>query len=113
MEYKRRNVERGTPPTPHGPSELLLIKSNGRLLFLKMSELQWVEAERDYLRLHLATGTHFIRDTMNNFQQRLDPSGFLRIHRSAIVNIHEVALQKLSRCGAPYSRRGPPCHSAN
>jgi two-component system LytT family response regulator len=70
--------------------QLLLIKSAGRLLFLKMSDLKWVEAERDYLRLHLENGSHFIRDTMNNFQQRLDKNGFIRIHRSTIVNVNEI-----------------------
>jgi two-component system LytT family response regulator len=72
-------------------SPLLLIKSAGRLLFLKMSDLKWVEAERDYLRLHLENGSHFIRDTMNNFQQRLEKNGFLRIHRSTIVNLNQIA----------------------
>jgi two-component system, LytTR family, response regulator len=72
-------------------SQLLLIKSAGRLLFLKMSELKWVEAERDYLRLHLEKGGHFIRDTMNTFEQRLDKNGFIRIHRSTIVSVNEIS----------------------
>jgi two-component system, LytTR family, response regulator len=71
-------------------SELLLIKSQGRLIFLKMSELRWVEADRDYVRLHLGKTSHFLRDTMNNFQRRLDGKRFIRIHRSTIVNINEI-----------------------
>jgi two-component system LytT family response regulator len=74
-----------------GAGQLLLIKSAGRLRFLKMSELKWVEADRDYLRLHLEKENHFIRDTMNNFQKRLDASGFVRIHRSTIVNVNEIS----------------------
>jgi two-component system, LytTR family, response regulator len=72
--------------TPQETSELLLIKSRGRLLFLKMSELKWVEAERDYIRLHLEKESHFVRDTMNNFQKRLSKDEFIRIHRSTNVN---------------------------
>jgi two-component system, LytTR family, response regulator len=72
------------------PSELLLIKSRGRLLFLKMSELKWVEAERDYIRLHLEKESHFVRDTMNNFQTRLNAQDFIRIHRSTIVNVNKI-----------------------
>jgi two-component system, LytTR family, response regulator len=71
-------------------TELLLIKSRGRLLFLKMSDLKWVEAERDYIRLHLEKESHFVRDTMNNFQQRLNRDQFIRIHRSTIVNVNKI-----------------------
>jgi two-component system, LytTR family, response regulator len=71
--------------------ELLLVKSGGRLLFLKMSELNWVEAERDYIRLHLERETHFVRDTMNKFQHRLNQNEFMRIHRSTIVNVNKIA----------------------
>jgi hypothetical protein len=51
-----------------------------------MSELKWVEAERDYIRLHLEKESHFVRDTMNNFQKRLSKDEFIRIHRSTNVN---------------------------
>jgi len=92
-----RNIERQhhqqqspTSAPVQESSQLLLIKSAGRLLFLKMSDLKWVEAERDYLRLHLEKDSHFIRDTMNNFQRRLDKNGFIRIHRSTIVNVNEI-----------------------
>jgi two-component system LytT family response regulator len=77
-------------PGPPDPSELLLIKSRGRLLFLKMSDLKWVEAERDYIRLHLESETHFVRDTMSNFQHRLNKDEFIRIHRSTIVNVNKI-----------------------
>jgi two-component system LytT family response regulator len=92
----------GPPAAPQEPSELLLIKSRGRLLFLRMSELKWVEAERDYVRLHLEKDNHFIRDTMNNFQRRLDKNGFIRIHRSTIVNVNEIC-EILPLLGGDYS----------
>ena len=81
----------GPPPAPQEASELLLIKSHGRLLFLRMSELKWVEAERDYVRLHMEKDSHFIRDTMNNLERRLEKRGFIRIHRSTIVNVNEIS----------------------
>lgn len=77
-------------PTSADVPRLLLIKSNGRLFFHKMSELKWVIAERDYLQLYLDGSQHFIRETMNNFQRRLD-SGFVRIHRSTIVNVDQIS----------------------
>jgi two-component system, LytTR family, response regulator len=102
--------ETGTParhsperrPGPPEPSELLLIKSRGRLLFLKMSDLKWVEAERDYIRLHLESETHFVRDTMSNFQQRLNKDAFIRIHRSTIVNVNKI-VEILPLLGGDYS----------
>ena len=66
--------------------ELLIIKSEGRLIFLKTFEVRWIEAEKDYVKVHLAKTTHLVRETMSNIQRRLDPDTFMRIHRSAIVN---------------------------
>jgi two-component system LytT family response regulator len=83
-------------------SELLLIKAGARLLFLKMAEIKWVEAERDYVRLHLEKDSHFIRETMNNLEKRLDKNGFIRIHRSTIVNVNEIC-EILPLLGGDYS----------
>jgi DNA-binding LytR/AlgR family response regulator len=93
IETERRlNQSLAVAPTACAElSQLLLIKSAGRLLFLKVSDLKWAEAERDYLRLHLEREGHFIRDTMNNFQQRLDSNLFIRIHRSTIVDVNEIS----------------------
>jgi two-component system, LytTR family, response regulator len=89
-EYQKLQESDRKLSAPQQASELLLIKSGGRLLFLRKSELKWIEAERDYVRLHLEKDSHFIRDTMNNFQRRLDKNGFIRIHRSTIVNVNEI-----------------------
>jgi two-component system, LytTR family, response regulator len=107
IEYLDRQKSEGqrsvdSPSDSQEPSELLLIKSRGRLLFLRMSELKWVEAERDYVRLHLEKDSHFIRDTMNNFQRRLNKNGFIRIHRSTIVNVNEIC-EILPLLGGDYS----------
>jgi two-component system, LytTR family, response regulator len=100
IEYQERQQSADPPGPPQ--DALLLIKSQGRLLFLRMSELKWVEAERDYVRLHLEKDSHFIRDTMNNFQRRLDKRGFIRIHRSTIVNVNEIS-EILPLLGGDYS----------
>lgn len=72
------------------PRQLLIVKSEGRLLFLRMSEVRWIEADKDYIRLHLLKGTLLVRETMNGIQKRLDQAVFVRIHRSTILNIHEI-----------------------
>jgi two-component system, LytTR family, response regulator len=102
IEYQERQGAARPPSGLQEPTELLLIKSGGRLLFLRMPELRWVEAERDYVRLHLERESYFIRDTMNNFQRRLDKNGFIRIHRSTIVNVNEVC-EILPLLGGDYS----------
>jgi len=71
-------------------SDRVVIKSSGRIYFLKVEEIDWVEGAGDYLSLHSTSGTHLIRETMGNFHARLDPRKFLRIHRSTIVNIERI-----------------------
>jgi two-component system LytT family response regulator len=72
-------------------TDLLVVKAAGKLVFVRTAELRWIEAEKDYVRLHLNRGSYFIRETMTNLQKRLDPNAFIRIHRSTIVNIHEIS----------------------
>ena len=68
----------------------LVIKSGGRIFFLKMEEIDWIEAAGNYLRLHAGAETHLLRETMNALEGRIDPARFLRIHRSTIVNIERI-----------------------
>ena len=68
----------------------VVIKSGGRIYFLKIEDIDWVEGAGDYLNLHSSNQTHLIRETMGNFQAKLDPRKFLRIHRSTIVNIERI-----------------------
>src|SRR5438270_12357228 len=68
----------------------LVIKSGGRIFFLKMEEIDWIEAAGNYLRLHVGAETHLLRETMNALEGRIDPERFLRIHRSTIVSIERV-----------------------
>jgi two-component system LytT family response regulator len=72
------------------PIDRVIIKSGGRIYFLKVEEIDWVEASGDYLSLHSTGRSHLIRETMGNFHARLNPRKFLRIHRSTIVNIERI-----------------------
>lgn len=72
------------------PLDRLVVKTGGRIFFLKMDEIDWIEAAGNYLRLHVGKDTHLIRDTMSALESRIDPNKFLRIHRSTIVNIERV-----------------------
>ena len=68
----------------------LVIKTSGRVVFLKVDEIDWVDAAGNYVRLHAGAESHMLRETMGRLEERLDPEKFLRIHRSTIVNIERI-----------------------
>lgn len=70
--------------------ERLVVKSVGRVFFLKTDEIDWIEAAGNYLKLHVGREGHLIRETMNAVEAKLNPEKFLRIHRSTIVNIDRI-----------------------
>jgi two-component system LytT family response regulator len=70
--------------------ERLPVAENGRILFVKTREIDWIEANGNYARLHVGARAHEIRETLNNLDRKLDPRDFLRIHRSTIVNVHLI-----------------------
>ena len=68
----------------------ILIKSAGRVFFLKTDEIDYVQAEDYYVRLQVGRKGHLLRETMNEMESKLDPRKFPRIHRSTIVNIERI-----------------------
>jgi two-component system LytT family response regulator len=68
----------------------LIVKSGGRVFFLRTEEIDWIEAAGNYVRLHLGEESHLFRETMNRMESRLDPKRFARIHRSRIVNTERI-----------------------
>ena len=68
----------------------LVVKSGGRVFFLRTEELDWIEAAGNYVRLHLGEESHLFRETMNGMEGRLDTRRFVRIHRSRIVNTERI-----------------------
>lgn len=70
--------------------ERLVVKSIGRVFFLKVDEIDWIEAAGNYVKLHVGRDGHMIRETMNGIETKLDPDKFLRIHRSTVVNIDRI-----------------------
>jgi two-component system LytT family response regulator len=70
--------------------ERLVVKSAGRIFFLNVEEIDWIEAAENYVRLHAGRESHLIHGTMNKLASRLDPLRFLRIHRSTIINVRKI-----------------------
>ena len=76
--------------------EHLAIKNAGQVTFVKVSEIDWIEAADYYACLHVGTRTHLLRRSMAELDQELDQTMFCRIHRSTIVNLDRVRGLELS-----------------
>jgi two-component system LytT family response regulator len=84
--------DRDTQPKARASGYLsrLMVKSASRVFFLKVDEIDWIEAADYYVNLHVGRKSHLLRETMSDMEAKLDPEKFLRIHRSAIVNLDRV-----------------------
>lgn len=81
------------------PVPRFLARSAGRAVPIKADEIDWISAEGDYACLHTQKQKHLLRETLNILQQQLDPSQFIRIHRSIIVNIDRIKELELQSHG--------------
>ena len=68
----------------------LVIKVNGRVVFLDLDSIDWVEAAANYVRLNVGKESYLLRETIGGISERLDANQFVRIHRSTIVNHHKI-----------------------
>jgi two-component system, LytTR family, response regulator len=68
----------------------LVVKSAGRIVFLRVEEIDWVEAADNYVRVHAGRESHLIRETLQSLENCLNPEKFLRIHRSTLVNLDRI-----------------------
>jgi two-component system LytT family response regulator len=71
--------------------ERLVIKSGGRITFLRTDEINWIEADDKYVHLHTSKARPMVRQTLSAMEEQLDPAKFRRVHRSAIVNVERIA----------------------
>jgi two-component system LytT family response regulator len=81
---------------PARPLDRIAIKETGQVSFVKICDIDWIEAADYYTCLHVGAKTHLLRRSMSEFEQELDPAVFCRIHRSSIVNIARVEGLKLN-----------------
>ncbi|MFZ0420516.1 MAG: LytTR family DNA-binding domain-containing protein [Candidatus Sulfotelmatobacter sp.] len=79
--------------------ERLAVKSVGQVSFVKISEIDWIEAADYYACLHTGPRTHLVRRSMSELEQELDPAVFCRVHRSTIVNLSRVRSLQLGADG--------------
>jgi DNA-binding LytR/AlgR family response regulator len=76
------------PPVPQ--SSRLVFRLPSQIVFVAADEIEWIGAEGNYCRIHTGNRTILIRELMVEIERRLDPSRFVRVHRSAIVNVDSI-----------------------
>ena len=75
----------------HQTKDRLIVRSGGRVIFVPVDEIDWIEADANYVRVHLRGNiAHLSRQTMGKMTEQLDGSQFIRIHRSFIVNVNRI-----------------------
>jgi len=68
----------------------IIIRADGRITFLHTREIDWIEADDKYVHLHTGKGARMVRQTLSAMEEELDPKKFIRVHRSAIVNLDRI-----------------------
>jgi two-component system LytT family response regulator len=86
LEERRRPTDAASPQYP----SMLMVRSGSRLLFVKTEQIDWIESEDYYARVHVGAASYLLREPMSSLEARLDPQRFGRVHRSTIVNYERV-----------------------
>jgi len=80
-------------------ADRLAVRTADRIVLLRISEIDWVEAAGDYVSLHVGKKVWLMRSTIGAIDRRLAPYGFARIHRSTLVNVDRVRELRALACG--------------
>lgn len=88
IERARRQLGRAASSAP---AERFAIRIGTRVQYVAAADVEWIEADGDYAALHVHGERHLLRETLHTLSKRLDPARFLRVHRSAIVRVDQVA----------------------
>jgi DNA-binding LytR/AlgR family response regulator len=93
-----RDQAHRVPQPPRYEAEMW-VQRRGEFVRLRVGDIEWVEADRDYVHLHAAGRSYMMRETMGNLESRLDPEHFMRIRRSALVRKACVSAVRLQGYG--------------
>jgi two-component system LytT family response regulator len=67
-----------------------VLKTGSDIHFIRAADIIWVESQADFIRVHTTGAAQLVRETLQSLEDRLDPTRFLRIHRSSLVNLEHV-----------------------
>lgn len=89
-DYHQSESVRIENPAKNGYQKRLVIKSAGKIQFVEVEDIDWIGAEGSYVSINIKGKTHLMRESLKKLETVLNPSSFLRIHRSTIINISRV-----------------------
>jgi two-component system LytT family response regulator len=84
---------------PRRSGDRLVIRVDGRVRFIEIDQIDWLEAEGNYVRLHCGEESHLVRDTIARMHERVGEASFFRIHRSRVVNLARIEELRIGRGG--------------
>ena len=85
--FPRTDEAQALPPSQ--PTRVA-VKTRGRLSYVEVDSIEWIESQGNYLALHVGSRAHLIRETLASFERRLDPDKFVRVHRRTIVAVERI-----------------------
>lgn len=97
LQRAKQNLQRDADSASR--PERIIVKSAGQIVFVKLAEIDWIEAADYYSCLHVGAKSHLLRRSMTELENELYGSSFCRIHRSAIVNLSRVRTLKIGPDG--------------
>ena len=91
LEQLARERGPAQPPRPRRWLDWVMVKARGRVELVRTADIDWIEAEGNYVRLHAGKKAWLVREKIGALEERLDPDAFLRVHRSSIVQVDRLA----------------------
>ena len=88
LDLIAKRAERKPEPAPI--SDRMVVRTGGRVVFLDVGEIDWIEAAANYVKLHVGQESYALREGIGKIAERLDSDRFVRIHRSVIVNAGKI-----------------------
>jgi two-component system, LytTR family, response regulator len=85
--FPRTDEAQALPPSQ--PTRVV-VKTRGRLSYVEVDSIEWIDSQGNYLALHVGSRAHLIRETLASFERRLDPGKFVRVHRRTIVAVARI-----------------------
>lgn len=90
LDRKLMNLLQEVKPNS-GYLERIIVKNGGRVFFINVEEISWIEAADVYVRIHTAGGqSYLVRGSIGKLEEKLDPAQFLRVHRSTVVRLRQI-----------------------
>ena len=86
----QQHIEVRDEPVGGSFLERIMIKERGSIFFVKVDEIDWIEAAGDYVSLNVGAKSHLVRETMSGLMKKLNPRQFVRVHRSSIVKVDSI-----------------------